>query len=842
MKKMLLVDGNSLFFRAYYATAYTRMTTTSFGVPTNAVYGFAMMLNKAIELVQPQAMVVAFDSGKKTFRHEQYEDYKGTRKSLPEELIAQFPLVREYCDAAGLCYWQEDGLEADDIIGSLVKRYPDWDINVLSSDKDLLQLIDKTSSVWLMKKGLTEIEEMDEAKLQEMWGLRPDQIPDLKGLMGDASDNIPGLPGVGEKTALKLLSEYGSVENVIANAGQLKGKLKEIVLNFHEKATFSKWLATIKTDAEIHVKLEDALYQANVAGANAFYEKYEMKTMIKEVSVKAEALKQVGIESLNFTEPLALFGHYRLDGDWPHTLLGFALSDGANSTYLELKDWVLLKEFHAKLMNHKALYVYDVKSLYHAQTETFKLPAFVYDVMMMAFIDDSNLNTYDKVREQLDWPSYPTARIDEENTQKCVEIAQRLLMSGQSIQSRLIEHDLWSVYMDIDYPLVDILYRMEKEGIHVKQEILEDIASKTLDKLNALSESIYRHAGQNFNINSPKQLGEILFNQLNLSTNRKQSTSIDVLESLRHEHPIIEPLIEYRKYQKIYSTYAIGLQKFIQKDQKIHTVYAMTIAQTGRLSSTDPNLQNISIRDEEAREIRKAFVPSVGNVLYSCDYSQIELRVLADMANERALIEAFKQGLDIHTKTAMDVFGLSKEAVGSNERRAAKAVNFGIIYGISDFGLAAQINTDRKTAKQFIERYLKTYQGISTYMDQTIADCQDLGYVETLYKRRRYLPEIKSSSYQVREFAKRAAMNAPIQGSAADIMKIAMIKVDEALKEAKLKAKMILQVHDELVFDVPEEELEMVRNLVEKTMKVAVQLKVPMEVSSAWGANWYEAK
>ena len=842
MKKMLLVDGNSLFFRAYYATAYTRMTTTSFGVPTNAVYGFAMMLNKAIELVQPQAMVVAFDSGKKTFRHDQYEDYKGTRKSLPEELIAQFPLVREYCDAASLCYWQEDGLEADDIIGSLVKRYPDWDINVLSSDKDLLQLIDKTTSVWLMKKGLTEIEEMDEAKLQEMWGLRPDQIPDLKGLMGDASDNIPGLPGVGEKTALKLLSEYGSVENVIANVEQLKGKLKENVLNFHEKATFSKWLATIKTDAEIHVKLDDALYQANVAGANAFYEKYEMKTMIKEVSVQAEALKQVDISKLNFDEPLALFGHYRLDGDWPHTLLGFALSDGSNSTYLELKDWEPLKAFHAKLMNHKALYVYDAKSLYHAQTETFKLPSFVYDVMMMAFIDDSNLNTYDKVKEQLDWPAYPTARIDEENIQKCVEIAQRLLKSGQDIQTRLKDRDLWSVYMEIDYPLVDILYRMEKEGINVKQEILEDIASSTLQKLNALSESIYQHAGQSFNINSPKQLGEILFNQLNLSSNRKQSTSIDVLESLRHEHPIIEPLIEYRKYQKIYSTYAIGLQKFIQKDQKIHTVYAMTIAQTGRLSSTDPNLQNISIRDEEAREIRKAFVPSEGNVLYSCDYSQIELRVLADMANEKALIEAFSQGLDIHTKTAMDVFGLSKESVGSNERRAAKAVNFGIIYGISDFGLAAQINTDRKTAKQFIERYLKTYQGISTYMDQTIANCQELGYVETLYKRRRYLPEIKSSNYQVREFAKRAAMNAPIQGSAADIMKLAMIKVDEALKEAKLKAKMILQVHDELVFDVPEEELETVRNLVEKTMKHAVQLKVPMEVSSAWGANWYEAK
>jgi DNA polymerase-1 len=629
---------------------------------------------------------------------------------------------------------------------------------------------------------------------------------------------------------------------VIANADQLKGKLKENVLNFHEKATFSKWLATIKTDAVIHVHLDETLYQANVAGANAFYEKYEMKSLIKEVNVQAEALKQVDVSNLDFSAPLALFGHYRLDGDWPHTLLGFALSDGSNSSYLELSTWDHLHDFHARLSQHKNLYVYDAKSLYHAQTETFKLPSFMYDVMMMAFIEDSNLNTYDKVKDQMDWPAYPTARIDEENTQKCVEIAQRLLKSGQSIQEKLIQSDLWSVYTDIDYPLVDILYRMEKEGIHVKQTILEDIASSTLQKLNALSEIIYGHAGQSFNINSPKQLGEILFNQLNLSANRKQSTSIDVLESLRHEHPIIEPLIEYRKYQKIYSTYAIGLQKFIQKDQKIHTVYAMTIAQTGRLSSTDPNLQNISIRDEEAREIRKAFVPSVGNVLYSCDYSQIELRVLAHMAKEEALIEAFKQGLDIHTKTAMDVFGYTKEEVGSNERRAAKAVNFGIIYGISDFGLAAQINTDRKSAKHFIERYLKTYQGISTYMDQTIVRCQELGYVETLYKRRRTLPEIKSSNYQVREFAKRAAMNAPIQGSAADIMKIAMVKVDEALKAAKLRAKMILQVHDELVFDVPEEELETVRALVEKTMRDAVELEVPMEVSSAWGANWYEAK
>lgn len=843
MKKMLLVDGNSLFFRAYYATAYTRMTTTSFGVPTNAVFGFATMLNKAIELVSPQAMVIAFDSGKKTFRHDKFEDYKGTRKELPTELIQQFPIVREYCEAQGYCYYQHDGLEADDIIGSLVKRYPDWDINVLSSDKDLLQLIDKTTSVWLMKKGLTEIEKMDEAALKEMWGLRPDQIPDLKGLMGDASDNIPGLPGVGEKTALRLLDLYGNVENVIANSAQLKGKLKETVELFYEKATFSKWLATIKTDAEFELNLNNALFQPNISSANLFFMKYEMKTLIKvENSNNKHSSESSAFQDLEKDGMISIFAHYRLDQDWPHSILGLAFSDGKISTYLSYDELINHPNALQLCLTKSEIITYDIKSLLHAQTDEFKINKSVWDCMILGFTLDSNLNTYQKLADKYYWPSYPVAKIDAENTGLARLIALKMHASFNSIKDECENEGLLEVYETIDYPLVQVLYEMEKDGIRVNGTILDEIAESSLLNLNRLSKEIYGYAQKEFNINSPKQLGEILFTHLNLSANRKLSTSIEVLESLRNDHPIIEPLIEYRKYQKIYSTYAVGLKKFILSDNKIHTVYNMTTAQTGRLSSTDPNLQNISIKDEEAREIRKAFLPSENNVLFACDYSQIELRVLAHMADEKSLIDAFTQNIDIHTKTAMDVFGLKEEEINSKVRRQAKAVNFGIIYGISDFGLAAQIGTDRYTAKTFIEQYLKTYSGIKGYMDSTIAFCQANGYVETLFKRRRSIPEINSSQYQVREFGKRAAMNAPIQGTAADIIKIAMIKIHRKLKENNYKTRMLISVHDELVFDVPKNELEQVKKLIEDTMIHAVELNVPMDVSSSHGDNWYEAK
>lgn len=843
MKKMLLVDGNSLFFRAYYATAYTHITTTSFGQATNAVFGFANMLNKAIELVNPQAMVVAFDSGKKTFRHEAYKEYKGTRKELPQELISQFPLVREYCASAGYCYYQQDGLEADDIIGSLVKRYPDWDINVLSSDKDLLQLIDKTTSVWLIKKGLTQIEEMDEAALMTSMNLKPEQICDLKGLMGDPSDNIPGLPGVGEKTALKLLADYYSVEGVIEHVEELKGKLKETVLNQKDLAIFSKWLATIKTDGDIDLNLEQSLFNPTPLKANEFFVKYEMRSLVKALETPKEKLSEsIHFKDLDKKVPLAIVGHYRLDSDWPHPLFGLAFSDGKESCFIRLEDIQQDAEICEYLKDTKDIITLEVKSLYHAQTEKLIFNQQMVDVSLLAFIEDSSLNSYEKMAERFNWPSSAVAINDEANQDLCRELALKLHQTSSELIQSLEDKDVYDVYRRIDYPMIDVLYEMEKEGFLVDASILNDIAESTLIKINRLTESIYALAGQSFNINSPKQLADLLFDTLNLTSNRKRSTSIDVLESLVDEHPIIVELMEYRKYQKLYSTYAIGLSKFIQSDSKIHTAYNLTTAQTGRLSSSDPNLQNISVRDEESRSIRKAFIPHPNHVLLACDYSQIELRVLAHMAHEEALIEAFKTGLDIHTKTAMDVFGLQENQVDAQARRSAKAVNFGIIYGISDFGLATQIGSDRKSAKAFIERYLSTYSGISSYMNDTIAFCEEKGYVETLFRRRRELPDIHNKAFQVREFAKRASMNAPIQGTAADIMKLAMIDIHQKMKDQKFKAKMIVQVHDELVFDCPKDELEALKELVVDSMENAVMLEVPLKVSVEVGNNWYEAK
>jgi DNA polymerase-1 len=843
MKKMLLVDGNSMFFRAYYATAYTRLSANSQGVYTNAVFGFVSMLTKAIDLVQPQALMIAWDSGKPTFRHEKYEDYKGTRKALPEELKMQFPIVREYCVAAHLCHYQQDGLEADDIIGSLVKRFPDWDINVLSSDKDLLQLIDRTTSVWLMKKGLTEIKKMDEASLMEEMALKPAQICDLKGLMGDASDNIPGLPGVGEKTALKLLADYGSVENVLSHKDDLKGKLKENVETYADQALFSKWLATIKTDAEIELFLEDMVYQPANSEANAFFERYEMKSLIKGEKLKLEHLESGDkFEDLN-QKNIAIFPHYRLDTDWPHPFFGLAFSDGVLSCFVKEEDLLKEPNILAYLSSSEIKRVYDAKSFLHACDSTkLSVNGTFEDPMILSYLDDSSINTYEKIQVKYNWPDYPKAVISEDTMTLSRLIALKLAQDCTLLMEKIELKSMKDLYDKVEEPLIHLLYQMEKEGILVDESILDKIAEETLGKLNELSDQITQIVGHPFNVNSPKQLAEVLFVELGLPSNRKGSTAIDVLESLEQAHPVISKLIEYRKYQKLYSTYAQGLKKYIQADHKIHTVYSQTTAQTGRLSSYDPNLQNISVRDEESRGIRKAFIPSPGHLLYACDYSQIELRVLAHMADESAMIEAFKTHLDIHTKTAMDVFHVSAEDVTSSMRRQAKAVNFGIIYGISDFGLAAQLGTDRKSAQKFIDAYLSSYPNIQRYMDDTVFSAQRQGYVETLFKRRREIPEIFDKSYQIREFGKRAAMNAPIQGTAADIIKIAMISVDKALKAHHLKTKMIVQVHDELVFDVPKEELEIVKREIKKAMIEAVDLKVPMEVSEAYGDSWYEAK
>ena len=849
MKKMLLVDGNSMLFRAFYATAYTRLGSSAQTVSTNAVYGFISMLTKAIDLVQPQAMLVAWDSGKKTFRHKEYPEYKGTRKQLPPELIEQFPIVREYLDAAGLCRYEYDNLEADDIIGCLVKQYPDWDINVLTSDRDLLQLIDATTSVWLMKKGITEIVEMDEAAMMEELHLTPDQIPDLKGLMGDASDNIPGLPGVGEKTANRLLQDYGTLENVLAHEEDLKGKLKETVHNFSQQAVFSKWLATIKTDETMPVSLDNMLFNLNKNGALAFFRKYEMNSMIRKaeegmtVNENPNDHPQHEFDHLDRSKPIAIYAHYRLDTIWPNPFLGLAFSDGSVNTYMTVEGVLADHEVKKWLAGESKKIVYDAKSIFHAADAAgLVINGVDDDFMIAAFLNDSALVSYEKISEKFGWPAAPVASIDDASCLAARQIADKIAQQYHLLIAALDEKGMTELYRDMEIPLSYVLYQMEKSGIKVDLSVLNTIADQTLEIMNSLSEQIFQSIDGTFNINSPKQLAEVLFDKLNLPANKKRSTAVDVLENLQSAHPIVSLLIEYRKYQKLYSTYAQGLKKFIHPDGRIHTVYNQCVTQTGRLSSSDPNLQNISVRNEETREVRKAFVADEGCVLLSCDYSQIELRILAHMADETAMIQAFKVGFDIHTKTAMDVFGVNKEEITSAMRRQAKAVNFGIVYGISDFGLAQQINVSRDTAKKFIEKYLDTYQGIQRFMDETVVFCQLNGYVHTMFNRRREIPEIFDRSYQVREFAKRAAMNAPIQGSAADLIKIAMINIQKEIKKRQLKARMILQVHDELVFNIPKEELDSVRKLVKDEMENVVSLKVPLEVSDAYGPSWYEAK
>jgi DNA polymerase I len=849
MKKLLLVDGNSMVFRAFYATIYTRPMITSFGQPTNAVFGFANMVNKALQMLQPDAILFAFDSGKKTFRHHQYPQYKGTRKELPQELIDQFQLIRQYLDASNYPRIEVDGYEADDIIGTMAVRYPQWQTTILTSDRDLLQLIDDTTSVILMKKGITELEHLDKASLKSEYGLFPEQIPDLKGLMGDPSDNIPGIPKVGEKTAMKLLDEYQNLENILENVGQLKGKLKETVEQNVELAKLSKELATIYKEVPLDIHIDKLTNHPDLEGMGKFFRQYEMRSldrMIQEIFVKDrkdnnepsenETSDWVTLDKSFFKDGCVITAYQPVGRGYQADCTGFVISDGEKSALITKEDDHSI--FSKWLSSEYKKIGYDIKLLLHIfDTWGVKSHGFSDDIMLLTFLDDTMLTTQDKLKDK--W-GISVAKEDPK-----LSASQFARVAHHEIDNcivRLKEKDMWNLYFDIELPLLFDLYEMEKWGILIDQLTLDEISVKTLQRINDLSERIYFLAGSQFNINSPKQLAEILFDQLQLPSNSKRSTAVDVLEDLAGKHPIVDEIIEYRKYQKLYSTYAEGLKKYVEADSKIHTVFSQISTQTGRLSSVDPNLQNISIRSEETREIRKAFIAKEGWQLLSADYSQIELRILAHIANETAMIEAFRGGMDIHTKTAMDVFGVEANKVTSLMRRQAKAVNFGIIYGISDFGLAAQLSISRKDAAKFIEVYLDAYPQIQQFMDRTVDFCKENGYVKTLFNRRREIPEINDRIYSVREFGKRAAMNAPIQGSAADLIKVAMLKVAKQLKEKKLKSHLLLQVHDELLLEVAPEEMNIVSALVVDAMQEAVELNVPLEVSTACGVNWYEAK
>lgn len=861
MKKLLLIDGNSMLFRAYYATLYGRMMKTSNGVPTNAVYGFVTMINKALQMIEPDAVMVAWDSGKPTFRHESFQEYKGTRKKLDQELIVQFPIAREYLDAYGIARYECDGIEADDIIGSMAKKYPDTKTYILSSDRDLLQLIDATTDVYLMKKGITEIEVMNESKLQEDMGIIPSQIVDLKALMGDTADNIPGVKGIGEKTALKLLHTYQTVDNVYEHIEDQKGKLKEKLETGKEDAFMSKFLATIKTDAAIPVSLDELRLDEPKAELHDFFVKYEMNSFAKDTMKKEESVKK-GIHRVvnKIDEKLLqgvslLFADYDNENYYDATLYGFVVSNGELSEYICVEDARNDAQFLAYLASDNEKVVYDAKNFYHAcHKNGFAFYKVKFDIMIAAFLLDGTLTDYDKLCEkyQFHLPYTKEEVYGKKGKPKQVDVAQHqnlamyeaqcLYQLIETLKGELQQLEMFTLFETIEMPLTYVLYEMEKEGVVTDVTTLDEIAGSTLKKIEQLSAQIYEMAGMEFNINSPKQLATILYDELGLKAGKKRSTAADVLEKLLPVHPIIALLLEHRKYQKIYSTYAVGLSKHILADGKIHTIFNQIQTQTGRLSSSEPNLQNISVRDEEGKEIRKAFVASKDHVLMSADYSQIELRMLAHMADEEQMIDAFNHGIDIHTKTAMQIFDVAHDDVTSDMRRCAKTVNFGIVYGQSDFGLSEQLGITRKEAHEFIEKYFISYPKIKTFMDETIAFCEEHGYVKTLFSRRRYIKEIHDKNYMMREFGKRAAMNAPIQGSAADLIKLAMIQIFDKMQKEQVKSKMILQIHDELIFDVWEDEIDIMKQIIEEGMQHAMQLKVPLVAEAAIAKTWYDAK
>ena len=856
--KLLLIDGNSVLFRAYYATSYGNIMQTSKGVYTNAVYAFANMLNKALKEIRPDYCVVAFDKGKHTFRHEMMPDYKAGRRETPPELAIQFDLVREMLEAYELPYLELDDIEADDIIGSLAKKY-DFETCILSSDRDMLQLIDDTTSVYVMRKGMSDIARMDEKALMEEYGLTPKQIIDYKGLAGDKSDNIKGVEGVGDKTAVKLLNDYGSCEGIYEHIGEIKGKLQEKLLRDKDSCFLSKTLATIKTDVEIPKELEDFRLHVNNAGKNAFYQKYEMNSLIREgdketakVEEKVKTVKKISSSLRN--EPVIYvvsdeFSYYE------RKIIGLCFVNEKEAEYIAFEDLLKDRDTLSFLSDGSRKIFYDLKAVLHCfEYNHIPLGKNNDDIMLMAFLANNyntDLKTILKNYCDLDIPEskdvFGTVRKPFEYKEAdIVNYLNRAAAPLKQVYGRLKEElkqkEMESLYSEIEVPLTYVLYEMENAGIICDEQELDKIASETKDKIDALEKKIYDSIGHEFNIGSPKQLAEVLYEELDLPDLKKGSTNAEVLNKLIDYHPAVAYILDWRKYAKLYSTYAEGLKKYISPDGRIHTIFSQTITATGRLSSYDPNLQNISIRDDESKEIRKAFKASPDSFLMSSDYSQVELRVLSSLAGEEKMIEAFNSGIDIHTKTAMDIFGLKREEVTDIDRRHAKAVNFGVVYGISDFGLANQTQLSFKDAKRYIDDYFLTYPKIKEYLDGQVEFCQKNGYVKTIMNRRRYINEIRDRNYMMREFGKRAAMNASIQGSAADIIKIAMIKAYDFLKEKGLKSKLILQVHDELIFDVPDEEAALMKEAIPEIMTNAYRMKTRLDSSLAMGRDWYEAK
>ncbi|WP_313891604.1 DNA polymerase I [Psychrobacillus sp.] len=872
-EKVLLLDGNSLAYRAFFALP---LLTNENGIHTNAVYGFTLMLQKIMEEENPTHMLVAFDAGKTTFRHTTFGEYKGGRQKTPPELSEQFPYIRKLIDAYGIKRYELDMYEADDIIGTLSKQADaaGQKVVIVSGDKDLTQLATDNTTVYITRKGITDIEKYSPAHIEEKYGLTPLQIIDMKGLMGDASDNIPGVPGVGEKTAIKLLKEHGSVENLYQALDTVSGvKLKEKLVANEEQAKMSKVLATIEIHAPIEVSVADLVYSGpDMENVTAVWKELSFKTLLEKSEYVAEeqTTSEMKFEMLEKIQTSILKDemavHLEMYDEQYHTseLLGIALSDGEHSYFIPGSIAFGSKEFCAWLEDEtKKKYLVDTKAAQAvSRKHNVSLAGADFDLLLAAYIVNPSISSPDVSTMAKEFGYYNV--LTDENvygkgakkaTPEMEKLAEHASRKAQAVwilkptlEEKLEENEQYRLYKELEVPLALILGTMESDGVKVDEQVLKDMGQDLEQKLLVIEKEIYALAGEEFNINSPKQLGVILFEKIGLTPLKKTktgySTAADVLEKLASEHEIIEQILHYRQLGKLQSTYIEGLLKEIhESDGKIHTRYQQALTSTGRLSSINPNLQNIPVRLEEGRKIRKAFVPSHPNwVMFAADYSQIELRVLAHMSEDEKLVEAFNQNMDIHTKTAMDVFHVEKEEVTSDMRRAAKAVNFGIVYGISDYGLSQNLNITRKDAATFIDQYLSSFPGVKGYMDDIVQEAKQKGYVTTILNRRRYLPEITSSNFNLRSFAERTAMNTPIQGSAADIIKKAMIDMAQRLIDEKMQTKMLLQVHDELIFEAPIEEIPLLEKIVPEVMESAIRLNVPLKVEYAYGSSWYETK
>lgn len=874
--KLLLIDGSSVAFRAFFALYHQidRFKSPT-GLHTNAIYGFHLMLDHMMKRIEPTHILVAFDAGKTTFRTEMFADYKSGRAKTPDEFREQFPFIRQMLDAMGIKHYELSQYEADDIIGTLDKMAErtdiPFDVTIVSGDKDLIQLTDENTVVEISKKGVAEFEEFTPAYLMEKMGITPTQFIDLKALMGDKSDNIPGVTKIGEKTGLKLLTEFGSLEGIYDHIDSMKAsKMKENLIADKEKAFLSRTLATIDTQAPIEIVLDDIVYQGpRIEELGQFYDDMGFKQLRAQLGTTNTQEEEVldfqivsEVSSAMFKKDQ--FFYFEILGENYHReeVVGLAWGD-KDGIYVggpELLDSPVLKDF----LEHQPIKTYDFKrGKVLLARKGIDLPPATFDSRLAKYllstVDDNALTTiahlYGKTSLIPDEAIYgkgaklalPERDVFFPHLARKVQV---LMETEAPMLAKLEENQQSDLLFEMELPLANVLAKMEIAGIKVKVETLKAMQAENEVLIEQLTNEIYELAGQEFNINSPKQLGTILFEDMGLpleytkKTKTGYSTAVDVLERLAPIAPVVSKILDYRQITKLQSTYVIGLQDAILEDGKIHTRYVQDLTQTGRLSSTDPNLQNIPVRLEQGRLIRKAFVPSLENsVLLASDYSQIELRVLAHISQDQHLIEAFQQGADIHTSTAMRVFGIEKaEDVTPNDRRNAKAVNFGVVYGISDFGLSNNLGISRKEAKNYIDTYFERFPGIKNYMETIVREARDKGYVETLYKRRRELPDINSRNFNVRNFAERTAINSPIQGSAADILKVAMINLDRALTGAGLSTRMLLQVHDEIVLEVPMAELERVKAMVKETMESAIQLSVPLIADENEGETWYEAK